>query len=363
MNEKRDYYEILGVSKDASPDELKKAYRKLAHKYHPDKNPGNKEAENLFKEASESYTILSDPEKKNQYDKYGHSGVGSISSEDVSVNIQDIFGDIFGDFFGEKTSSRAQRGSDLRYDLNITFYEAMFGGERVIRIRRNESCNFCNGTGCQKGKNPVKCKSCRGSGEVRISRGFFSMSQTCSTCNGIGKIINNPCYYCNGSKLKVISKEVKVKIPPGVDNATQLRLSNEGEGGLFGGSRGDLYVFLKVEKHKLFEREGNNIFCEIFISFTQATLGCKIEVPTIEGSVKLNIPKFTQTDTVFRLKNKGIIYLGTKNRGDQMVKVRVRIPKNITKKQENILIELAKTFNEDTEQYTRDFFKKVKNLF
>ncbi len=363
MQSKRDYYEVLGIPRTASANELKKAYRKLAHKYHPDKNPGNKKAENSFKEASESYTILSDPDKRNQYDKYGHSGVGSISSEDVSVNIQDIFGDIFGDFFGGRASSRAQKGSDLRYDLNITFYEAVFGGERNIRIRRNENCNFCNGSGCQKGKKPTRCNSCRGSGEVRISRGFFSMSQTCSACNGLGKIIKNPCYHCNGNKLKTISKEVKVKIPAGVDNATQLRLSNEGEGGSFGGTRGDLYVFLKVEKHKLFEREGNNICCEVPISFTQAALGCKIEIPTIEGKVNLCIPKSTQTDTVFRLKNKGIIYLGTKSRGDQMVTVKIRTPRKINKKQENLLIELSKTFDEDVKKYDENFFKKVKNLF
>ncbi len=365
MQSKRDYYEVLGIPRTASANELKKAYRKLAHKYHPDKNAGNKKAEALFKEASESYTVLSDPEKRAQYDRFGHIGVGNISSNDVSVNIQDIFGDIFSDFFGgERKKNKKRKGSDLRYDLEISFEEAAFGGEKNITINKKDICNICNGSGCKSGTIPNTCKTCQGYGEVRVSKGFFSMSQTCFNCKGNGQVINNPCKECYGTKLKNIQKKIKVKIPAGVDESTQLRFINEGESGLFGGTKGDLFVFLSIKKHPIFTRKRNNICCNIPISFTQATLGCKLEVPTLLGKVFMSIPKGTQTNTTFRLKNKGISYLRSNRvKGDQMVTVHVEIPKKLNKKQEKLLRNFSKTLDETSMPKGKSFLNTVKEIF
>lgn len=363
---KRDYYEILGLSKQASEREIKAAYRKLAHQYHPDKNPGDKAAEEQFKEASEAYAVLSDGEKRAKYDRFGHAGVGD--SSDFSVNLNDIFGDIFGEFFGrsERGGSRGQRGADLRYDLRVKFEEAAFGVEKEIKIKRNEPCTPCEGSGAKPGTKPEICATCKGHGEVRVSRGFFAIAQTCPHCQGAGTVVREACPECHGRQFKKVERTLKVKVPPGIDEGTQLRYSGEGDGGLMGGSRGDLYVVLSIESHPLFERHGQDVVCKVPISFTQAALGSTLHVPTLDGKVDLHIPAGTQTATVFRLRHKGIPHLRSKRegpRGDQLVSVHVEVPTQLSHKQKELLKELASSLGEDSLPENKGFFDKVKELF
>lgn len=353
---KRDYYEVLEVSKEASPEEIKKAYRKIALQCHPDRNPGNAEAEERFKEASEAYEVLSDSEKRGLYDRFGHAGLKN--SGFTGFNFDDIFGtdifssftDIFGDLFGARSAggrrSRANRGSDLRYDLDIQFREAAFGVEKDIEIERYAVCKTCQGTRLKPGTSPSICRYCGGHGQVRHTQGFFSISTVCPKCRGEGQIIDNPCPDCRGAGRVPHKTKLHIKIPAGVDSNSQLRIPSEGSAGEYGGSPGDLYVFIKVKRDEFFSREGDDIFCTITISFTQAALGTEIEVPTLEGTHKLQIPRGTQSGTVFRIRRAGFPNVYGRGKGDQQVKVIVNVPTELTKEQEDLLIELARLSGE-----------------
>ncbi len=368
MNNKRDYYEVLGVSRDATDQEIKSAYRKLAIKYHPDKNPNDKEAEERFKEAAEAYSVLSDPEKRARYDRYGHSGLqGGFSGFDPAIfsDFGDILGEFFGfgDIFGGRRRGGPERGSDLRYDLKISFREAAFGVRTKIKIPRQETCSACDGRGIPRGKHPVTCPTCRGSGQVRYQQGFFSISRTCSQCNGSGRVITEPCEVCHGRGRVRREKVLEVRIPAGVDNGSRLRIQGEGEAGINNGPPGDLYVVIYVEEHPFFQRQGNNIYCQIPIGITQAVLGAEITVPTLDGEEKLKIPAGTQNGTVFRLRNKGIVSLGERGRGDQFVTVNVVIPTKLTKEQRQLFEALAKISKDDELTQERNIFEKVKDIF
>ncbi|MBF0099740.1 MAG: molecular chaperone DnaJ [Desulfobacterales bacterium] len=348
MAAKRDYYEILGVSRTTTDDELKSAYRKLAMKYHPDRNPGNKEAEEKFKEAAEAYEVLRDAQKRRIYDQYGHQGLegsgyaGAGGFEDIFAS----FGDIFEDFFGfgtkrKQQKSRVRQGADLRYEMQIDFMEAAFGIEKEIPIEKLDTCPTCKGSGCQKGAQPESCKYCYGSGQYTQSQGFFTVRTTCPYCQGKGKHISNPCVQCRGKGQVAISKKVAIKIPPGVDTGSRLRLTGEGESSPDGGPNGDLYVFINVLPHNFFQRNGNDIICAVEISFIQATLGDQIKIPTLDGEETLTIPKGSQYGDSFRFKGKGIPSLRNGVRGDQIIQVDIRTPVNINKKQEKVLREFA----------------------
>ncbi len=348
MSTKRDYYEILSVSRNASDTELKAAYRKLALKYHPDRNPDDKKAEELFKEAAEAYEVLRDPQKRSLYDQYGHAGLENTGFSGFG-GFEDIFssfGDIFEDFFGftsrRRSRSRAMPGADLRYDLNLKFMEAVFGIETEIDIDKRVICSDCSGSGCEKDTEPESCRHCNGSGQVSRSQGFFTVRTTCPTCRGTGQIIPHPCPACRGAGQVMARKTVAVKIPAGVDNGSRLRLTGEGEPGVFGGPPGDLYVFIYVEPHEFFKRRDTDIICEIPISFVQAALGDKISVPTLNGDKTLKVPKGTQPGDIFYFHGEGIPSLRTSQRGDQIIQVAIKTPTHITKKQEALLKEFAK---------------------
>ena len=350
MASKRDYYDILGIKKDSSPEEIKKSYRKLALKFHPDKNPGDKSAEEKFKEISEAYEVLSDQQNRKNYDQFGHagtqgmgaegfSGFGGFGAQDFS-NINDIFGDIFGDFFGgarTRTASRANRGSDLRFDLEITLEEAAFGTKKTITIPRNRVCKECDGSGARRGSKPKVCTNCRGTGEQRFQQGFFTVSRTCSLCHGQGTIISDPCSACHGEGVTMGTTNLEVKIPAGVDTGQRLKLSGEGESSPRGGSNGDLYVVMHVREHPKFRRDGDNILYELNISFPQASLGTNMKVPTLDGDVEVKVPPGTQPGNVLRLVDKGVTHLHGHGRGDQLIRVSVKVPKKLTKQQEELL--------------------------
>ena len=366
---KRDYYEILGVSRDATESELKSAYRKLAHKFHPDKNPGDKNAEEQFKMASEAYAVLSDAEKRAQYDRFGHAGMGNVGDDFASgINIQDIFGDIFGDFFGGggRRRTRAERGSDLRYHLNVRFEEAAFGTEKEISIKRQETCSDCSGSGAKPGSTKVSCNACHGSGEIRMQKGFFAIAQTCPSCDGRGDRITDPCTSCRGSGRKEAVRTIKVVVPAGIEDGMQLRYVGEGEAGLEGGPRGDLYVAIAIDEHPIFHRDGSSVLCEVPISFVSAALGAKIDVPTLDGKVQMSIPAGTQSGSTFRLKEKGIVRMrngGNNRRGDQLVKVKVEIPRKLSSRQKEILKEFAEISQEESHPENKGFFEKMRELF
>ena len=348
MKGKRDYYEVLGVAKSASDNELKASYRKLALKYHPDRNPGDKAAEENFKEAAEAYEVLRDPRKRQIYDQYGHQGLegSGFSGFGGFEDIFSSFGDIFEDFFGFSSRrggrGRASRGADLRYDLSITFMEAAFGVETTIDLDKHETCDACQGSGIEPGTQAETCPHCRGAGQIGRSQGFFTIRTTCPHCGGAGQVIPHPCKKCNGKGQKKIFKKVSVRIPAGVDNNSRLRLSGEGEAGAMGGPPGDLYVFIHVKPHEFFRRDENDVICQIPISFIQATLGDRITVPTLEGEKSLDIPKGTQFGDVFRFRGDGIPSLRNGRKGDQIVQVTIKTPTNLSKKQEALLREFSK---------------------
>ncbi|HNV57024.1 MAG TPA: molecular chaperone DnaJ [Smithellaceae bacterium] len=348
---KRDYYEILGVGKTASEEELKKCYRKIAMQFHPDKNPGNKQAEERFKEAAEAYEVLSDRQKREIYDAYGHAGLsntgfqGFSGFDDVFSGFGDIFEDVFG--FGRgrgrgRTRPAARAGADLRYDLKISFLDAAFGLTTTIDLEKLHPCQACGGTGSAPGTTPSTCPTCNGRGQVVQSSGFFTISSTCPHCNGHGKVIAKACQTCRGTGREKQRKTVELKIPAGVETGSRLRLRGEGEAGDQGGPNGDLYVFLQVEDHEFFVRSEDDIVCRVPISFVQASLGATIEVPTLKETEKIKIPRGTQTGQIFRLKGKGIPHLQGYGRGDQIIEVFVKIPTELTRKQEDLLREFEK---------------------
>ncbi|HEY0590458.1 MAG TPA: molecular chaperone DnaJ [Thermoanaerobaculia bacterium] len=369
--EKRDYYEVLGVSRDASVDEIKKAYRRLAVKYHPDKNPNDKDAEEKFKEAAEAYAVLSDGDKRAKYDRFGHAGVGGGGfggfDSGQFTDFADILGDLFGfgDMFGggrrRGGGTRAARGSDLRYDLELAFEEAVFGKDAQIDVPRAVTCATCHGSGAKGGTAPVACSMCGGRGQVRYSQGFFAVARTCPQCNGAGQVIKDPCATCSGAGRVRETKTLTVKIPPGVDDGTRLRLSGEGEAGVHGGPPGDLYVFIAVDGHPKFTRREYDIHAEESISFTQAALGAEIQVETVHGDETLKVPPGTQPNHVFKLRGKGVPWVDGNGRGDHYVHLTVRIPSAVDGRQRELLEEYAKL--EGVETAEPNVFRKAKKFF
>ncbi|HZS03691.1 MAG TPA: molecular chaperone DnaJ [Blastocatellia bacterium] len=368
---KRDYYEVLGVSRKASDQELKSAYRKLAMQYHPDRNPGNKEAEEKFKEAAEAYGVLSNPEMRTRYDRLGHAGVGTSAATGGAWpgadfgGFEEILGDLFGDFFGARSRARngPQRGSDLRYDLEITLEQAAAGYKTQITVPRLESCDSCKGSGAAPGTSPVTCNQCGGAGQIRFQQGFFSVSRTCSQCRGTGRMITNYCKTCRGAGLLEKEQTLEVKIPAGVDTGARLRISGEGEAGPQGGPRGDLYVFIHVKEHDLFERQGTNLYVNVPITFSQAALGAEIMVPTLEGDVPLTIPEGTQTGSIFSIKGKGIVSLQGHGRGDLFAVTTVLTPAKLNREQRKLFEQLAALEEKQSQAGARKFSDKVKDIF
>jgi molecular chaperone DnaJ len=363
MQNKRDYYEILGVDRNASESEIKTAYRKQAIKFHPDKNPGNKGAEENFKDAAEAYAVLRDNQKRKIYDQYGHQGLegSGFSGFGGFEDIFSSFGDIFEDFFGfgsgrRSERSRSRRGADLRYDLGLSFMDAAFGTETTVDVEKLETCSACEGSASEPGTYPETCSQCNGLGQVSSSQGFFTVRTTCPQCGGSGQTISSPCKSCRGSGHLKIKKTVSVKIPGGVDTGSRLRLNGEGEAGGNGGPPGDLYIFIHVEPHNFFARNNSDLICEIPISFVQAALGDNIEIPTLVSKKTLKIPKGTQPGNVFRFSGEGIASLRNGRRGDQIIQVSIKTPTNLNKKQEKLLKEFATI-------ESNKISNKIKNLF
>jgi molecular chaperone DnaJ len=365
-----DYYNILEIDRNAAETDIKKAYRRLALKYHPDRNPDDKECEEKFKKINEAYACLSNPQKKAHYDTYGTTegmgmGMGGdFGFGDFTSNFGDIFGDIFGDFFGTFSGKRRMRptkGADLRYDLELNLSESVRGVERTINIPRWTTCSGCNGNGSKDGRNLNTCPTCRGAGQTKLQQGFFTIAKTCSRCGGSGQIITKPCAECNGKGKIRKEKSVPLKIPPGVDTGIKLRVTGEGEAGNLGGPYGDLYVIINVAPHPFFKRKGNDLHCEIPVSFTQAALGGEIEVPTIEGKSEfIKIPSGTPSGRVFHLKGKGVPRLGGYGKGDQFVIIYIDVPKKLSARQKELLREFASISGEDS---SKGFMDKIKDIF
>lgn len=371
---KRDYYEVLGVSRHAREDEIKKAYRRAALEWHPDRNPQRKhEAEERFKELTEAYSVLMDPEKRAAYDRYGHAGVGAqpFTSFDESIfaDFRDIFGDFFGfeelfGFHGARSRSRVRRGRDLRYDLDISFEEAARGVDTRIKIPRLETCAACHGSGARKGTGMVTCSACHGRGQLHYRQGFLTVSRTCPQCQGAGQVVRDPCKECNGQGQVRRERTLEIKIPAGVDNGTRLRIAGEGEAGPNGGPPGDLYVVLSVAEHEFFERREANLYCSIPISFPQAALGSEIKVPTLDGDQTLKVPPGTQSGTIFRLPGKGFPNVAGHGRGDLFVEVRVEIPAKLTREQKQLIEQLAATLPAENRPAGKaSLFERVKDIF
>jgi len=373
LNGKRDYYDVLGVARNASEQEIKSAYRKLALQYHPDRNPDNKEAEEKFKEAAEAYSVLSDSQKRGQYDRFGHAGVGTAAGggfgfdPNVFADFSDILGDIFGfgDFFGTgRRGSRVQRGADLRYDIELTFEEAAFGTTTKIKVPRHDTCAECNGSGAQKGSGPTTCPTCNGYGQVRFQQGFFAITRTCSQCHGTGQLIKNRCHGCHGEGRVIRERTLDLKIPAGVDTGSKMRVTGEGDAGGKGGSPGDLYVFLNVQEHEFFERREHDLYCHIPITFPQAALGAQIMVPTLEHEEeKLSIPAGTQTASTFRIKGRGISKRGGSARGDLYVTVDVTVPAKLNREQKELLTKLSETIQTENKPIQKKILERVKEIF
>ncbi|MCA6064557.1 molecular chaperone DnaJ [Thalassolituus marinus] len=369
---KRDYYEVLGVSRDVEQKDLKKAYRKLAMKYHPDRNPDDKDADAKFKEATEAYEVLGDEQKRAAYDQYGHAGVDGQAGGfggGGGANFSDIFGDVFGDIFGGgggRGGSRGgpQRGSDLRYTLELSLEEAVRGVEKKIRIPTLVSCETCDGSGAKPGTTPKTCTTCHGQGQIRMQQGFFSVQQTCPSCRGQGTIIEDPCNSCHGRGVKEETKTLSVKIPAGVDTGDRIRLAGEGEAGSMGGPAGDLYVQVSVREHNLFHRDGRNLYCDVPISIVDAALGGELEVPTLDGRVKLKIPAETQSGKLFRLRGKGVTPVRGGPAGDLLCRVQVETPVNLTSEQKELLMQFqASLTGEKHSPQKKSWFEGVKKFF
>ncbi len=385
---KRDYYEVLGIAKTAGADGVKKAYRNLALKYHPDRVSADKkkEAEEKFKEMSEAYEVLIDPQKRQNYDQYGHAGVenqfkqGGFSWQDFhhfddlkdifgGIDVSDLFrgfgvgGDIFGESYGSGRRAGGRRGSDLEFQMEISFEDAAFGTEKTISIPRYETCEQCGGTGAKAGSKRERCPDCGGRGQVSASSGFFNLIQTCGTCGGEGTVVKTPCPGCGGRGRVKTKRNIKVKIPAGVDSGSRLRIHGEGEAGERGARRGDLYILIYVRAHEIFERHDADIYCEVPISFATAVFGGEIEVPTIEGKIMMKIPSGTQGGRTFRLRNKGITHLHDTGRGDQLVKVQVDVPTDLTAEQKRTLKEFARVSGEGSGPLARSFLEKMRRMF
>jgi molecular chaperone DnaJ len=370
---KADYYEVLGVSRDCSEQELKSAYRKQALKYHPDRNPGDHSAEEKFKEASEAYQVLSDADKRAAYDRFGHAGLGGQGFGAGPFAGSVDLGDIFGDFFGEMFSvggagrggsrSRQQRGDDLRFDLTINFEDAIFGKETEVKIRRLEVCGTCHGKGSASGRGPSVCSQCNGHGQLRYQQGFFSVARTCVACGGTGSVISDPCQTCRGEGRAATEVKLTVKVPPGVEDGTRIRYSGEGDAGRMGGPKGDLYVILSIRPHDFFERQGHDLHCVIPISFPQATLGAEFQIPAIDGPVTIKVPEGTQNGKELRVRGRGVPYLNEKGKGDLVVRVEVQIPRKLSRAQRDLVAKLAETMAVDNKPTTPGLMEKMKDLF
>ncbi|GAC25846.1 MAG: molecular chaperone DnaJ [Alteromonadaceae bacterium] len=372
---KRDYYEVLGVEKSAAERDIKKAYKRLAMKYHPDRTQGDKAMEEKFKEVQEAYEILTDSQKRAAYDQYGHAGVdpnrghgGGHGAGDFGDIFGDVFGDIFGGGRGGGRQSRAARGSDLRYNLELSLEEAVRGKSVEIRVPTLAECDTCDGSGAKKGSSAKTCTTCHGQGQVQMRQGFFAVQQACPTCGGKGKIITDPCNKCHGQGRVEKTKTLSVKVPAGVDTGDRIRLSNEGEAGENGAPAGDLYVQVHVKQHKIFERDGNNLYCEVPLSFTRAAIGGEIEVPTLEGKVKLKVTPETQTGKMFRLRNKGVKSVRSGSVGDLICKVVIETPVNLNSRQKELLEELEESMGKGKETAKNrpkesGFFDGVKKFF
>jgi molecular chaperone DnaJ len=381
---KRDYYEVLGIGKNASADEIKQAYRRLTLKYHPDRNPEDqKQAEEKFKEICEAYEVLSDPQKRQTYDQFGHEGLrgafkgaGGFDWSDFThfSDLEDIFGN-FGDIFSSfgidlggfsgfnRQRTGARRGRDLGIEIELTLKEAAGGTEKVVRLHRYEPCSICHGQGAKPGTKKVSCPECKGSGQISTMGGFFTFSRTCARCGGEGKVIRTPCNNCNGSGREKAEKKIHVKIPAGVDTGSRIRLQGEGEAGSRGGRRGDLYIAIYVKPDDIFERHGKDLLCEIPVSFTQAALGAEIEVPTLNGRVKMRLPAGTQSGKIFRLRSKGLPDVHGYGKGDELVRIVVETPTGLNAKQRSLLQEFAQACGEDVHPRKQSFLEKVKKLF
>jgi molecular chaperone DnaJ len=370
---KTDYYEVLGVSREASDQELKSAYRKQALRYHPDRNPGDHAAEEKFKSASEAYQVVSDAEKRAVYDRFGHAGLNGQGSSYSSspfaggVDIGDIFGDLFGEMFSvggaAQRGSRQKRGDDLRFDLAIDFEDAFFGIETEVKIRRMETCAACHGRGSTSGRGPSPCGQCQGRGQIRYQQGFFSVARTCGACGGAGVVISDPCQSCRGETRATSELKLTVKVPPGVEEGTRIRYAGEGDAGRAGGPKGDLYVVLSIRPHDFFERSGYDLHCVIPISFPQAALGAEFEMPGIDGPVNLKIPEGTQSGRELRIRGRGVPYLNEKGHGDLIVKVLVQIPRKLSRAQRELVAKMAESMTVDNKPTSPGLLDKMKDLF
>ncbi|MEQ8766138.1 MAG: molecular chaperone DnaJ [Planctomycetota bacterium] len=372
MANKRDYYEVLGVQKNASSDEIKKAYRKLAMKYHPDRNPGDQEAERKFKESAEAYEVLSNEQKRRSYDQFGHAGVkgqagGFSSFEDIFSAFGDIFGgdSIFGEIFGGGRRRRGGvgKGTSLRCEIDLTYVDAARGVDKTIEIMRREPCETCDGSGAKPGTQPVTCRTCGGRGEVQQQQGFFAIRTTCPSCRGQGQTIETPCTSCRGEGRIPKKREITVHVPAGVEDGTQMRINGEGEPGVGGGPPGDLYCIIRMRPHPFFVRRADDVVCEVPISFSQAALGCEMDVPTLEGKGSLKVPRGTQPGDILRLKGLGFPHLSSYGRGDQLVRINVEVPKKLSERQAELLREFAETEEKRVSSKRKSIFDKVKEYF
>jgi molecular chaperone DnaJ len=379
MSDKRDYYEVLGVSRGAAKEDIKKAYRKLAMQHHPDKNPGNAEAEAKFKEASHAADILMDDQKRQMYDRVGHAaeqggggGGGFHGGGGDFGDLGDIFGDIFGDIMGGQRSrggrggrgrARATAGGDLQTEMFVAFEEAAFGVEKELHINRSCQCETCHGSGAKKGSGPTTCETCQGHGEIRRQQGFFTIAQPCPRCHGSGQMIKDPCENCAGRGRSKKREKLSVKVPAGIDEGQRLKLSGQGDAGTNGGPAGDLYVLIHLQEHEFFKRDEYDVLCEVPISFSQAALGCEIEVPTLGGRVSMKIPEGTQASQKMKLRNKGVTKLGGYGFGDQIINIHVETPTKLSKEQREIFQRLAEMEQNSSNPMTKGFFNRVKELF
>ena len=368
-----DYYSILGVDRNATGEDIKKAFKKKAMKYHPDRNPGNKESERKFKEAKEAYDTLSNPQKKSMYDQFGTTDFNTGGQPGGGFHhtggFGDVFEDIFGDIFGSqgRNSNQAYRGADLEYGLELTLEESVFGIQKNINIQVKDTCSNCSGSGCSSGHSPSTCTSCNGSGQVRMQQGFFSIQQTCPTCKGRGSLITNPCNICHGTGQEQVAKNLSVNIPAGIDSGQRIRLSGKGEAGINGGPSGDLFVRVEVKKHKIFERKDNNLYCDVPISFAIAALGGNVEVPTLSGSVvNVKIPAGTQSSKLFRLKGKGVKAVRGSRIGDMMCVIHIETPLNLSNEQADLLRKFDEKINQSHTKHsprTQSWIDAIKNIF